>query len=75
MISEQQKNNINQLPVDDLCTIVQECIEALGIVSVQEYSEIMCRNKRTVYDDLAKGKILCIEIGGTKYPCINANLK
>jgi len=74
MITEKQINNLAKLNPEDLCTIVQEISEILGIVNVDEYSQIMCKHKRTVYQDIKDMKIKYIEVGGTKFPCINMNL-
>lgn len=63
-----QLSNLNK---DEVLTIAKECNEVLGVCSANDYSEIMCESRRTVYDKISKGKIKHIVISGQKFPCIN----
>lgn len=71
MLSEKQINNIAKLDTETLIEILQECAEALGIVGVDEYCEIMCVKKRNVYYQIESGKIKSINISGHSFPLIN----
>jgi len=70
-MTENQLNNIHKLPKDDLIIILNECIESLGCVSVQEYSQIMDMPKRTVYLKMKQGKIKFIKLSEHLFPIIN----
>lgn len=69
MLNDLQKANINRLPAQMCVDIMHECAERLGLVSME--TEITGEKRRTVYDRMNSGKILNLEIGRHKFPCIN----
>lgn len=71
MLTQQQTKNIHNLDVATVLEIMHECAERLGIVSVEEYSDIMCIPRRTIYSKIHKKEILFFEIGMHKFPAIN----
>lgn len=70
-LTEKQINAIHKLDSDTLLEVLQECAEALGLVSIDEYCEIMYIKKRNLYYKLENNYIKYFEIGGHKYPIIN----
>jgi hypothetical protein len=50
---------------------MHECAERLGLVTVDEYSKIMCEGKRAVYQAIADKKKMHFEISGHVFPAIN----
>jgi hypothetical protein len=72
-ITEKQRNNIYNLPTEDLIDILYECIESLGVFSQVEYMKIVgYKHSRTNLNlDMDKGKIKCVKIGGIRLPIIN----
>lgn len=71
MLTEKRLDNIHKLPKEDILKILHECAEALGIVTVEEFSELAHISKRTVYDHIEKKIIPSFEIGNHKFPLIN----
>jgi hypothetical protein len=67
MIEQRKLNNIHKLPLNDVFEIAKECDEALGRVSIDEYSKATGIPIRTVYDHIKKGKIRTL----SGMPCIN----
>jgi len=62
---------LSNLSSEELLEVAQECNEILGVVSVKDCIEILCDNRRTIYDRLKKNKIKYLEISNIKFPCIN----
>ena len=71
MLTEKQIQNIRKLPKEDLISIMHECAEELGLVSVKEYCQATGMNRRTVYDYIQQNKIKCFEISKHKFPLVN----
>ena len=71
MLTDRQINSIHKQDFETLEQILHECAEALGLVSVREYCEIMETKKRSVYQNIKDKKIKAIDICEHKYPCIN----
>jgi len=71
MVTEKQKNNLHRLSSDDLIDIMHECAEALGVVSVTEYCELMLMDRYCLNRQIRSGKIKHVNIGGKKFPLIN----
>lgn len=74
MITEQQENNIHNLPIEDILRIAEICNEALGVVTKEDYAKIMNIPERTVYENINNGKIICLDVCGKKFPSVNLNL-
>ena len=72
-LTAKQIGNIHHLDCDTLIEIMHECAEALGVVSVDEFSKLMNIPRRTVYAKIKDNKIKYVDIAG-KLPCVNANL-
>lgn len=70
-LTDKQRAAINQIDAEMATETLHECAERLGLVSVDEYSKIMCMNKRTIYDHIEKKLIKCIEFCGFKLIIIN----
>ena len=70
-LTDKQKAAINQLDAEMTTEILHECAERLGLVSVDEYSKIMCMKKRTIYDHIEKRLIKSIEFCGNILISIN----
>jgi hypothetical protein len=71
MITDKQKDNIYHLPADDCLEILHVCAERLGLVSIEEYEEIMQIPRRTIYFNMDRGLIKYFKIGKHKFPLIN----
>ena len=74
MITNEQRNNIHKLSTEDLIEILHECAEALGVVSVEDYMNINCRKRRTVFQNIKDNKIKVVNIAGRKFPVVNDHL-
>ena len=51
--------------------LLSEHIDLCGAITAKEYSKLLTIPLRTVHDQVRKGKIKYIEIGESKYPCVN----
>jgi hypothetical protein len=71
MITEQQKNNIHKLSVDDCLEIMHECAERVGLVSIEKYQEVMQIPRRTIYFYMDNNKLKYFKIDKHKFPIIN----
>lgn len=71
MITDKQLCNIHKLSTDDCLLISRECVDRIGLMSVDEYSKTFNMPKRTIYDYMKQGKIKYLEISGRKFPCVN----
>ena len=58
----------------EVLEVAQECIELIGISEPKIYADVRAEKKRTVYDQISKGKLHCLKIDSLKLPCININL-
>lgn len=74
MLTPAQIANIHKFDSKTLLQIMHECAEALGLVSVDEYCDIMGTNKRTTYQHIKDGKLKYFEISNHKYLIINENI-
>ena len=70
-LTDNEKANIQKLDTEKCIEILHECAERLGLVTVDEYSKIMCTNKRTIYDHIKKGKLKNIQFCETLLIIIN----
>ena len=70
-LTDKQKASINQMDAEMATETLHECAERLGLVSVDEYSQIMCMKKRTIYDHIEKKLIKSIEFCESKLIIIN----
>ena len=71
MLTEIQIANLHKLDSETQITILHECAEALGLVSIDDYCEIMAMKKRNVYYQVKSGKIKAFNIGKHIFPLIN----
>jgi hypothetical protein len=71
MLTKEQIRNIHKLDPDTCIEIMHECAERLGVATADEYADILCLKRRTVYANLERGAIKHVVIGGKKFPCIN----
>lgn len=71
MLTKEQRANIHKLDANTCIEIMHECAERLGVVTVDDYADILCVNRRTTYANLERGSIKYVVIGGKKFPCIN----
>lgn len=71
MLTDKQIENIRNLQKEDLVSILHECAEVLGIVSVDEYCQATGMKRRTVYQLIKEKRIKSIKIAGHIYPMIN----
>ena len=71
MLTDKQIINIQNLDADTCIEIMHECAERLGVVTVDQYADILCLKRRTVYANLEHGYIKHVVIAGKKFPCIN----
>ena len=74
-LTDKEISAINNLSFSKQLEIMRECADNCAVVSVPEYAKIMGISKRKVYQDIKDNKIIFIEIGDIKFPCVNANLK
>ena len=65
------KQTINQLDAFSCIEILHECAERLGMVSVEQATEILCIKKRTLYEQIKRRKVVSLDIDGKIYVCIN----
>lgn len=72
MLTDSQKTNINRLDAQTCIEVMHECAERLGLVSVEDYMNIVGTKRRTIYDQMNNGKIIKFNIGKHKFPCINS---
>ena len=70
-LTEKQIKALHKLDNDTLMQILQECAEALGLVSIDEYCSIMNIKKRNLYYKMDSGSVMYFEFGNHKYPVIN----
>ena len=49
MLTEVQIKNIHNLDGETCLQIIHECVERLGLMSVEEYYDLTKVNKRTIY--------------------------
>ena len=71
MLTEKQIHNIRKLDKETLQQIMHECAEVLGLVDVEEASEVLMIAKRTLYDKMKSGAIGKFIIGKHIFPLIN----
>ena len=71
MLTKEQIRNIHKLDADTCIEIMHECAEKLGVATPDQYADILCLKRRTVYANLERGAIKHVVIGGKKFPCIN----
>ena len=71
MLTDTQIKNIHKLDAVTCLQIMHECAERLGIVSIDDYSKIMCMPRRTIYAKMDKTQIPYFEISEHKFPIIN----
>ena len=71
MLSSKQRANIHNLDADTCIEIMHECAERLGVATPDQYADILCLKRRTVYANLERGAIKHVVIAGKKFPCIN----
>ena len=71
MLTDIQIENINKLDAETCLQIMHECAERLGVVSVEEYEQVMHMPRRTIYAKMDKTQIPYFEISGHKFPIIN----
>jgi len=72
MITQDLITKINTLSTDDCLLILHELEERLGIVSINEYCNIMNVGKRATYYNMVNGKVKYFSIGKKKLPLINS---
>ena len=72
MLTDKQKANINRLDAQTCIDIMHECADRLGLVDIEEASDILDLKRRAIYDRMDKGKLGCFQIGRHKFPFINA---
>lgn len=74
MISEKQRKNLINLSCEDLDIILQDIVkEGLGIISVDEYYELInhTKCKKTIYNQIKSGKLKGINISGLQFIYMN----
>ena len=72
-LTEQQKNNISKLSVEDSLELMYELKERLGIVPQKEYIQIIDYpySRQNLDREMRDGKIKHFKIGTRRYPFIN----
>lgn len=70
-ITDKQIANIQNLDSQAVLEIMHECAERLGLVTVEEYSQIIGVGKRKVYQDIKDKKKMHFEISGHVFAVIN----
>ena len=70
-LTNKQIEALHKLDSSTIVQILQECAEALGLVSIEQYCEVMNIKKRNLYYKLDNGSVAFFEFGGHKYPIIN----
>ena len=73
MVTEKQLDNVYNLPLEDIRLVLDVCIEALGVVDIQDAQKILHINRSRVYQKMNDNN--SIRIGKHKYPCINLLIK
>ena len=66
--------DISKLNIIELKKLLHDCEETLGLVSVKEYSEIINKSKRHIFDLIHANKIEYIERNNQYYIIINDHL-
>ena len=75
-ISDSKLAQIRNIINDDALAaldVMRDCAELAGVVSKQDYSDIMCENLRTIQDKCKNNKLHCVEVSGVKFPAVNCN--
>jgi len=70
-LTDNQIKNIHNLDTDTCIKILLECVERLGLSSVDEYSKVMCISKRNTYLKIKENKIKSIKINEIILAIIN----
>ena len=71
MVTDKQIANLHKLESDDLITIMHECAEALGVVSVSDYCKIMNTDRFRLNRRINGNQVKYVKIAGNKFPIIN----
>jgi hypothetical protein len=71
MLTESQINNISKLDIETKLQIMHICADDLGLVSIDEYCQIMEVKRRATYYKIESGLIKHFPIGQHKFPLIN----
>jgi predicted DNA-binding transcriptional regulator AlpA len=71
MLTQIQIRNIHNLDTNTQIEILRECAEALGIVSMDEYCEVIGMKRRNVYYQIKEKKIKSLIIGKHIFPMVN----
>lgn len=70
-LTTKEIEEINNLDAQKAIEVMHECVERLGLVTVDEYSAVMCQNRRTVYQAAKDNKILKFELSGHIFLAVN----
>lgn len=70
-LTDKQIAAIHKLDAQTALQTMHECAERLGLVTVEEYSNIMGEGKRTVYQAIKDKKKMHFELSGHVFPAIN----
>jgi hypothetical protein len=66
---------LNNLSDTDLLVIMHECADSLGLVDINEATDILMLAKRTIYDKLKNNHGCKFVIGKHVFPLVNVILK
>jgi len=69
MIQEKKLSNIYNLNYDEIKQILYTCIDALGMVDVEEAQQALGVGRQRVYQLMDNDST--VNIGKHKFPCIN----
>lgn len=64
-------NMLNSLPKYQVLSILHDCVEVLGAVSVAEYARMEEISKRAAIDRINLNKVKCFKFDERNYPCMN----
>ena len=70
-LTDKQITAIHKLDAQTVLETMHECAERLGLVTVEEYSQIIGVGKRKVYQDIKDKKKMHFEISGHVFAVIN----